>query len=220
MDQAQLSRRVLAEHLVQHLAETAGAHLNAPLRDRVLDRGGEDVRGLDDLLAGRRARRLRRLLHDAKVDAAAQVACESPDAEGEPQRQGRGGHQHHPRRVDFARVVRQRRQVAVLAHEPVAAGVLLGEVVRREDGHMARREGRRDQQVALAAGGIHDGHARGLEQVHEGLAFPDEHARGQGVLRRLRPRRLREGEDDEQGLRGPVSRVVVELPVGKLLHGA
>mmetsp|Transcript_9346 Transcript_9346/g.25369 ORF Transcript_9346/g.25369 Transcript_9346/m.25369 type:complete len:257 (-) Transcript_9346:2416-3186(-) len=58
-------RRVLAQHLVQNLAEAPCRDLDLPVRDRVLDGGDEDVAGLDDV-ADLRARTLQRL-HGVRI---------------------------------------------------------------------------------------------------------------------------------------------------------
>mmetsp|Transcript_103399 Transcript_103399/g.299072 ORF Transcript_103399/g.299072 Transcript_103399/m.299072 type:complete len:424 (+) Transcript_103399:3080-4351(+) len=169
--QAQPSWRVLLQHLIEHLSEASSADLHLALRDRVLDRGDEDVLGVLDGSA-LRARDLQnldraRLLHNAQEYAVVlQVPKKGDQHNADVQDDA---HQRHPHESALALLrLGERQQLcgAGLADVPSAVG--LGLVGVDKDGDVRGPGVVVDRQARGASKGGHRQHRcpLGVQQVN------------------------------------------------------
>mmetsp|Transcript_117505 Transcript_117505/g.339715 ORF Transcript_117505/g.339715 Transcript_117505/m.339715 type:complete len:746 (-) Transcript_117505:888-3125(-) len=216
--EAEDTRGVLPQHLVQHFAQTAGRDPNAALRNRVLDGGREDVaRRLPRQGAGG-ARGLRGLADHREVDAAARVEQEHERDQHSHEGEASPSQEELPR-LAAAHGLRQRGEFLASAHHPLPTVVQLGVVTGREDCHVGRGQVVRHHKGQAAVLLHSRRHPRRLEKVHERLALAEVQSLGDPVLRHSSARRVGKLQDDQHGLRRIAAMLQVHLPIRELVLG-
>mmetsp|Transcript_75798 Transcript_75798/g.181235 ORF Transcript_75798/g.181235 Transcript_75798/m.181235 type:complete len:480 (-) Transcript_75798:3152-4591(-) len=217
--QAHGARRVLTEHLIQHLPQASRAHLHVPLWDGVLDGRHQNMVRLHSEPGGLADGR-RRWLHDhAKVDTG--LGIEPQDGHQRQCPDHRGGQsapKRKPRTLGLAAVLLQRRQGDALAHQK-PSGILGDGAQGREDGHVACVQVLGDHEVAGVGTSEDDGQALWVEQIHESLALGIGLSHlGEGVLGILQAGRFHHPQNHQHGTRLIARGVLLrKLPVGHLL---